>query len=128
MAQLTLTLLGGFQARVDDRVVALSSKKGQALLAYLGLPAGKAHPRDKLATLLWGDVGDVPARAGLRQALFMLRRILGESNPLTLCAETVALDPALVGTDVEEFQQCAARGGLGDLQRAAALYHGDLLR
>src|SRR5262245_41908230 len=128
MARLTLTLLGSFQARVDDRAVGVSTKKGQALLAYLAMPAGKVHPRDKLATLLWGDLGDVPARAGLRQVLFTLRRILGDPNPLGLDGETVALDPDGVDTDVGEFQRCAARGTLADLQRAAALYRGDLLQ
>jgi DNA-binding SARP family transcriptional activator len=57
MARLTLTLLGGFEARLDEsRALRLSIKKGQALLAYLAMPAGKPHLRDKLATLLWGDL------------------------------------------------------------------------
>jgi len=52
MARLTLTLLGGFRAHLDrDRAIALSVKKGEALLAYLARPAGKVHLRDKLATL-----------------------------------------------------------------------------
>src|SRR5215475_1798685 len=98
MARLTLTLLGSFQARVDALVVGISTQKGQALLAYLAMPAGKVHPRDKLATLLWGDLGDVPARAGLRQVLFTLRRILGDPNPLGLEGEAVTLDPTGVDT------------------------------
>ena len=127
MARLNLTLLGGFQARLDDRVVGVSMKKGQALLAYLAMPAGKTDLRDKLATLLWGDVGERAARAGLRQALFMLRRILGDAGPLRVEGDNVALDPEVVGTDVEEFEQCAARGTPAALERAAVLYQGDLL-
>ena len=41
MARIRLTLLGGFQMRVDDRLVDLPMKKGQALLAYLSIPVGK---------------------------------------------------------------------------------------
>jgi two-component SAPR family response regulator len=64
MARLSLTLLGGFQARVDDgRALGLSIKKARALLAYLANPAGKAHQRDKLAALLWGDMREPQARA-----------------------------------------------------------------
>jgi DNA-binding SARP family transcriptional activator len=127
MARLNLTLFGGFQARLDDRVVGVSVKKGQALLAYLAIPAGKTHLRDKLATLLWGEMGERQARAGLRQVLFTLRRILGDTGPLTVEGDNVALDPALVGTDVEEFERCAARGIRADLERAAVLYQGSLL-
>ena len=127
MARLYLTLLGGFEARLDDRVVGVSMKKGQALLSYLAIAAGKTQLRDKLATLLWGDMGERQARAGLRQAIFMLRRILGDAGPLRVEGDNVALDPGLVGTDVEEFQQCAAHGARAPLERAAALYQGNLL-
>jgi DNA-binding SARP family transcriptional activator len=55
MARLSLRLLGGFQARLDlGPPVALPTRKSQALLAYLALPLGRAHPRDTLAALLWG--------------------------------------------------------------------------
>jgi hypothetical protein len=57
MARLTLTLLGGFQARLDaGPPAALLTKKVQAFFAYLALPPGREHPRDKLAALLWGDL------------------------------------------------------------------------
>ena len=46
MARLTLTLLGGFRARLDPGApLALPTRKAQALLAYLVLPPGQAHPR-----------------------------------------------------------------------------------
>ena len=47
MARLSLSLLGGFQARLDSgSAVALPTRKAQALLAYLASPPGQAHPRD----------------------------------------------------------------------------------
>jgi DNA-binding SARP family transcriptional activator len=53
MARLNLTLLGGFQGRVDESApLALPTRKTQALLAFLSLPPGRSHPREKLASLL----------------------------------------------------------------------------
>ena len=119
MVRLSLTLLGGFEARLDaDRALRLSIKKGQALLAYLAMPPGKPHLRDKLATLLWGDLPERSARKGLCQTLFMLGRLLGEANPLRLEGEAVALDPVLVATDVAELEACAAEGTRPALERA----------
>ena len=54
MSRLELTLLGGFLARIEGEPLTLPTKKTQALLAYLALPVGHAHQRDKLAGLLWG--------------------------------------------------------------------------
>src|SRR5262245_7242009 len=65
-----LALLGGFQVRVDQgQPVTFPSGKVQALLAFLALAPGRAHARDKLATLLWEGLGEAEARASLRQAL-----------------------------------------------------------
>lgn len=64
MAKLGLTLLGGFQARLEPGpTLRLPTRKAQALLAYLALPLGQAHPRDKLAALLWGGIRQESARA-----------------------------------------------------------------
>ncbi len=53
MTRLPLILLGGFQVRLGEgEPLGLPTKKAQALLAYLALPPGQAHPGDKLAVLL----------------------------------------------------------------------------
>src|SRR5262245_17582155 len=128
MTHLRLTLLGGFRSRLDsDEPLAISVKKSQALLAYLAMPLGQVHPRDKLAALLWGDMREPQARAGLRQTLFTLRKVLGQPEPLRLVGETVALDPALVAVDVKAFEDGVARGTRDALEEAVALYRGDLL-
>ena len=130
MARLGLLLLGGFQARLDTgQAVGVPTKKAQALLAYLAIPLGRAHPRDKLATLLWGGIRDESARASLRQALFAIRKALGETKPsaLMLEGETLALNRSVVDVDVATFAGLVAEGTPEALAEAAALYQGDLL-
>jgi DNA-binding SARP family transcriptional activator len=133
MALLILTLLGGFRARLEPAEpaapLALPTRKARALLAYLALPPGSAHPRDKLASLLWGSTAETTARTSLRQTLYALRKSLraADLQPLALDGEAVALDPKAVTVDVEEFERCAAEATPAALARAVALYQGDFL-
>src|SRR2546428_9323666 len=100
MAKLSLTLLGGFQARLDTgEPLTLPTRKAQALLGYLALPLGQAHPRDKLASLLWGGIREESARASLRQALFSIRKALGETSAIRQDGDALALTPAAVDVD-----------------------------
>jgi DNA-binding SARP family transcriptional activator len=67
--RLRLELLGGFTASWENgQPFRLPTRKTEGLLAYLALPAGRAHSRDTLATLLWGNTGEGQARQSLRQA------------------------------------------------------------
>src|SRR5215510_280251 len=121
MAKLSLTLLGGFQARLDPGpALALPTRKTQALLAYLALPLGQAHPRDKLASLLWGGIREESARASLRQALFVVRKALqdADADALDQRGDTLRLEPAHVEADVAAFEQAAATGTPESLARA----------
>ncbi|HEX9819522.1 MAG TPA: BTAD domain-containing putative transcriptional regulator [Methylomirabilota bacterium] len=130
MTQLRLTLLGGFQARLHTgEVMSLPGRKAQALLAFLALPLGRAHPRDKLAALLWGGIREESARASLRQTLFVVRKALGEAEGVVLRqeGEALALAPGVVEADVAVFERAVADGTPEALERAAALYQGDLL-
>ena len=128
MARLSLTLLGGLQAKLDPGgTLVLPTRKSQALLAYLALPPGQAHPRDKLAALLWGGIRDESARLSLRQALFAVRKALADTGALRPDADTLALDAAAVTVDVAAFEQAIKEGTPDALERAAALYRGDLL-
>jgi class 3 adenylate cyclase/two-component SAPR family response regulator/tetratricopeptide (TPR) repeat protein len=130
MARLTLTLLGGFRARLEGGApVALPTRKAQALLAYLAVPAGLAHPRDKLASLLWGSTVETTARTSLRQTLYALRKSLAgaDRQALRVDGETVTLDPAAVTVDVAEFEQLVAEGTPTALAEAAGLCQGELL-
>src|SRR5215813_8747528 len=123
MARLTLQLLGGFRARLEPGgALRLPTRKAEALLAYLALPLGQRHPRDKLASLLWGDLPAGQARASLRQAIFRVRRAIGDPDGtcLRLDAEGVALEPAAVVVDVTSFEQAVADAAPEALAQAAA--------
>jgi DNA-binding SARP family transcriptional activator len=129
MARLTLTLLGGFQGRVGaGAALTIPTRKAQALLAFLALPPGRSHPREKLASLLWGGMREPQARRGLRQALFMLRKAVATEPPALLIAgQTVALNPISVDVDVVEFESRVAEGTPAALERATSLYRGEFL-
>ena len=129
MARLTLVLLGGFQGRLGGAApLTLPTRKTKALLAFLALPPGRSHSRAKLASLLWGDLPEPQARRGLRQSLFTLRKAMSvEPSALLIEGETVALNPHSVDVDVAEFERRVADGTPDALDRAAALYRGELL-
>jgi DNA-binding SARP family transcriptional activator len=130
MARLCLQLLGGFRARLEPGIaVSLPTRKAEALIGYLALPLGQPHPRDKLASLLWGDLSDSRARASLRQALFRVRRAVDASDRrcLRLEGDGIALDPSSVAVDVAAFEDAVAMAAPDGLARAIALYQGDLL-
>jgi len=122
-------LLGGFEARLDDgSSLGLPTHKYKALLAYLAVPAGRAHPRDELVALLWGSLPREQGRAALRQALWALRKALDRGGLRTLSLEddAVALNSSSVYVDVTDFEQ-AIQGGLESLGRAVVLYRGSFL-
>jgi DNA-binding SARP family transcriptional activator/tetratricopeptide (TPR) repeat protein len=130
MGQLILTLLGGFRARLESGTpLILPTRKAQALLAYLAVPPGVAHPRDKLASLLWGNTVETTARTSLRQTLYALRKSLRDADPqpLVVDGETVTLDSGAVTVDVHEFERRAADTDPSGLAEAASLYEGDFL-
>jgi class 3 adenylate cyclase/tetratricopeptide (TPR) repeat protein len=130
MARLTLTLLGGFRAHLDPGApLAFPTRKAQALLAYLAMPPGEAHPRDKLASLLWGSTVETTARTSLRQTLYSLRRTLqrADDNPLNADGNMVSLEASAVTVDVIEFERRVGEGTPSALADATALYRGDLL-
>lgn len=130
MAYLHLQLLGGFDAR-DARgaSIALPTRKAQALLAYLALPAGRRHSREQLAGLLWGRSGDEQARSSLRQTLSTLRRALAarDADVLTTEGHEVALDAAKVSSDAGRLQALADEAEPSHVTLPDELYEGALL-
>jgi DNA-binding SARP family transcriptional activator len=129
-ACLEIKLLGGFEAHLQaGAALVLPTRKMQALLAYLALPLGQSHPREKLATLLWADMRDAQARANLRNALSRIKKALPQvARPsLIFDGASVSLDPSAVDVDVARFERLVADGSADALKQLARLYRGDLL-
>lgn len=107
-APFRLDLFGGFDLRRrDGTAVALPTRKAQLLLAYLALPAGLLHPREKLATLFWGDRGDEQARGSLRNALAAIRAALGV-GALKTERDALGLNPGVIELDADRLAAAAA--------------------
>jgi DNA-binding SARP family transcriptional activator len=123
-----VTLLGTFKLEVHGEVRPLPTRKMEALVAYLAIRADRAHRRETLAALLWGDVSPSQARHSLRQALLRVRRALADvAGPVLVTdGELVRLDRAAVEVDVARFEALAA-GSAGERAQAAALFTGELL-
>ncbi len=129
-APLRLYLFGRFRLESDQGPILLSTRKIEALLAYLVLHPGP-HSREKLAALLWGDFTDAQARASLRNALAVLRKQLGD-NLLLSDRDTTQLNPSSpLWVDALEFRTQATASMTGSLANPALvrveLYQADLL-
>ncbi|HSM55035.1 MAG TPA: tetratricopeptide repeat protein [Candidatus Sulfomarinibacteraceae bacterium] len=119
--QLHLSLLGPPQIELNGKPLRLPSRKAQALLFYLAV-TGRAHPRERLAGLLWGGLPQEKAQRNLRVALSKLRRdldayLLADRQSLAFnfdCPHRL---------DVAQFQAACQE----QQRRAAALYRGDFL-
>ena len=130
MAITELRLLGGFELRLaSGEVVDLLGQKDRAVLAILALPAGTTHSRDKLASLLWSDRGDQQARDSLKHSLTKLRQCLPATVQSSIVADRLSakLEPAAVTIDVADFERLVRDGTPAALERAIALYRGELL-
>ena len=73
---LQIRLLGQFDVRIDGKRVAISSRVGQSLFAYLALTAGIPHRREKLAGMFWPDTSDENSRKNLRNELWRIRKAI----------------------------------------------------
>jgi TolB-like protein/Flp pilus assembly protein TadD len=129
MANLKLTLLGGFEARTArNDVVELPGQKDRALLAYLAVAPGDSHSRERLAGLLWSERADHQARDSLKQALLRLRRSLGgDGGVLGGDRRSVALDRGAIDVDVRTFERLVRDNSIDALAQATSVYRGDLL-
>ena len=120
-------ILGPAKFIRNGKTIRLHSAKATALLAYLVCRPNIAHSRTVLATLLWGGFPDAKARQSLRQALYSLRRALGELAELCLAidSQSITFSPSpQFQVDSLEFDR---QVNDGSLQSAVNLYRGTLL-
>jgi len=74
MFTLKFRLFGKFSVECDTQLVkGLDSGKEQELLSYLLVRRDRSHPRETLASLLWGDSSTEKSKKYLRQALWHLQ-------------------------------------------------------
>jgi predicted ATPase/DNA-binding SARP family transcriptional activator len=142
---LSLSLLGTFQVTLNSQpVIHFAYDKVRALLVYLAVEADITHRRDSLAALLWPEQADTVAHKSLNQALYVLRKALGDQEVVTpfilVDHGSVRLNPtADIWLDAGEFARrlaeiettpgtIAAPDGRARLQEALNLYHGDFLQ
>jgi eukaryotic-like serine/threonine-protein kinase len=109
-------------AAPDDSAPGGPQPKRVALLAYLAIMATAAPVRrDALLALFWPDRNDEEARRALRQALYHLRRMVGEDVIVGAADELSIRDDALE-CDAVLFERHVAEGRFDE---ALELYRGD---
>lgn len=146
MARLSLSFLGTFQVTLEATpITAFVSDKARALLAYLAVDADRPHRRESLASLFWPERPQHAAHNSLRQALFSVRRAIGDQDAqppfLLITRHAVQFNPTSdFWLDVAAFierlstsqehthpQLETCRLCIQRLEQAADLYRGDFL-
>jgi DNA-binding SARP family transcriptional activator len=119
----TLDLRAGDEGKRVQSLVARPKRIG--LLAYLILarPRGPQR-RDALFAVFWPEASIDQARAALNQALYVLRKVLGDEVIETDGKDEVGVNLSQVTCDAIAFDEAMAAGRHED---ALSLYHGDLL-
>src|SRR4051794_37318428 len=132
VADVKVTLLGGFRAAVDGAPVpdaAWRLKKARELVKMLALAPGHRLHREQAMDLLWPELGPDAAANNLNQAVHVARRALA-ADAIEVRDEMLQL-AAAVDVDVDLLELAAAdarRAGTPAAYRAVlALYAGELL-
>lgn len=102
----------------------ISQPKRLALLAFIAVGHPDGCRRDLLISLFWPESETTQARNALRQALTMLRRLLGPETLPDPRGETIRVDPARLHADALGFDRALAQE---DHSGALALYRGEFL-
>lgn len=144
MSALSIHLFGKFCARQQETVLdGFGIYKVQELLSYLLLNRTRAHSREAVAGLLWGDTSTAQSRKYLRKALWQLQSALDSliPQPPIVLVETEWIrvnSEASFWLDVAEFEEAFRRAEgipghqldhaqFANLVKAAELYSGSLL-
>ena len=130
MSSPRLAVLGSLRVLNEKQTIHLFASLPAMVVGYLACAGGSGRPvtRSRLAGTLWPEESEAHARTNLANALYRLRRVLGDEiagQLLCVSDETVALCD--VSIDADEFQSLAASSHLSDWRAALDLYHGDLL-
>ncbi|HUQ80870.1 MAG TPA: BTAD domain-containing putative transcriptional regulator [Gemmatimonadaceae bacterium] len=121
---LRINALGGIALLRDGTPVTGDAVQPRrlALLAALARAGSRGMTRERVLALFWPDTDEERARKILSQAIYSLRRGMGDEA--LIGSTELRLDPALVTSDVDEFAE-AMRAR--DFERAVSLYAGPFL-
>jgi DNA-binding SARP family transcriptional activator/TolB-like protein len=88
-----------------------------ALLAILAAARGRPVGRERIIGLLWAESSGDAARHSCSEALYVLRKDLGEEC-FVVIGDEVGLDPAHAHSDLDDFELAMAEGRWEDAFRA----------
>jgi len=122
---LRLRTLGSVSLEADDRPLTgrASQRRRLALLSLLAVARDCGLTRDKVIALLWPERDTQTARHALSQMLYAIHRELGQ-DPILAGVDDLRLNPAVITSDVAEFEEAVAAG---QREVAARLYAGPFL-
>src|SRR5690242_14918477 len=122
---LYLRTFGGLALERDGQPITgpATQRRRLALLAILAASNGQGVSRDRLLAFLWPDSDVTRARGALNQALYSLRRAVGD-DPLTIGNTDLQLNTAIIRSDVGDFVRDLATGAITE---AVARYEGPFL-
>ena len=125
MDQLRLLTFGGVNIRVGGAMVTgvSTGRRRLALLALLAVARDRGLNRDKIQAYLWPESDTERARHGLNQMVYFQRRHL-DGEELFLGKKTLRLNPAVITTDVWDFEDALDAGAH---EVAVRLYAGSFL-
>jgi DNA-binding SARP family transcriptional activator len=132
MGRCSVSLLGGFEVRVDGRAVpvdAWRSRRAADLVKLLALePTHELH-REQVMDLLWPELGTDPAGANLRKAVHYARRAMGAEEAIRSTGGMLSLWGGDVDVDAQRFLAAAdaalATGDEEGCALAADMYTGE---
>lgn len=133
MAELSLQVLGPFEARQNGHLIAdLHQREGEHLLAYLAMHPGTDFSYRALATLFWPAEARIEGRntfPSTRQAVYVLKKHLGEDGERLKSSGKghVRLDLDGAQVDFVTMHQLAKSESPADWERALQLGGAELL-
>lgn len=123
-----LRTLGTLDIRAEsgrDLTPILAQPKRLVLLTYLTLTSANGRPRrDTILGLFWPELDQRHAQGALRQAVWFLRRALGEGVLAGRVVEELSVSQQALSCDAVLFERACQSG---DAEAGLGLYRGDFL-
>jgi DNA-binding SARP family transcriptional activator/TolB-like protein/tetratricopeptide (TPR) repeat protein len=118
---ISIHVLGAPVVRRPDGPVSgrAAHRRRLALIAILAAARGRPVGRERIIGLLWADSPGDAARHSFSEGLYVLRKDLGDESFVVL-GDEVALNPAHVRSDLDDFERAVEEGRWEDAVKAYA--------